>query len=309
MRRPRIYLLFIMLCCCASSAFSWNKPGHMVTGAIAYYELRERDPQALSRVIALLKRHPFYESEWLRRINKLSDTDPNKHDLYLFMYAARWPDDVRGTNLHCEKCHYVNYPYKPEGQPGSVHTVPPANQNIVQAYSQKLLVVQGHSGWSQKAQALCWMFHLVGDIHQPLHTTAIFTVLFPVGDRGGTRFYVRPDEDSDTQHLHSFWDGLVQRSQQFGSVSKKAKSLRAREELQRDDLPELSETRFERWARIESFALAVEHGYLAGELEGSADESDGEVLPEGYALEAKRIAEKRAVLAGYRLADVLSKQF
>jgi hypothetical protein len=106
----------------------------MVTGAIAYYELKERDPSALARVISILKRNPYYETEWLPRINALQDNDPDKHDLYLFMYAARWPDDVRGTDLHCEKCHYINFPFKPPGQPSSVVARPPAPENILEAY-------------------------------------------------------------------------------------------------------------------------------------------------------------------------------
>ena len=37
-----------------------------------------------------------------------------------------------------------------------------------------------------KAMAYCWLFHLVGDIHQPLHCTALFSAEhFPKGDRGG----------------------------------------------------------------------------------------------------------------------------
>jgi len=37
----------------------------------------------------------------------------------------------------------------------------------------------------RKAIALAWLFHLVGDIHQPLHTAQLFTVDYPKGDRGG----------------------------------------------------------------------------------------------------------------------------
>ena len=36
----------------------------------------------------------------------------------------------------------------------------------------------------RKAVALAWLFHLVGDIHQPLHTAQLFTVEYPKGDRG-----------------------------------------------------------------------------------------------------------------------------
>lgn len=37
----------------------------MVTGALAYHDLKAADPQALSRVIDLLKQHPCYEDRWL----------------------------------------------------------------------------------------------------------------------------------------------------------------------------------------------------------------------------------------------------
>lgn len=46
-----------------------------------------------------------------------------------------------------------------------------------------------------------------------------------------------------------------------------------------------------------------------GQLEGSPDELDGAVLPDDYKSRAEPIAIKRAMLAGYRLADLLSKKF
>ena len=52
-----------------------------------------------------------------------------------------------------------------------------------------------------KAILLCWLFHLVGDIHQPLHCSAMFTPrLFSEGDRGGNSIKV------GKYNLHSTWD-------------------------------------------------------------------------------------------------------
>jgi hypothetical protein len=44
-----------------------------------------------------------------------------------------------------------------------------------------------------------WLFHLVGDIHQPLHTVQLFTREYPNGDRGGNEICVRvtPDREGD----------------------------------------------------------------------------------------------------------------
>jgi len=49
------------------------------------------------------------------------------------MLAARWPDDIRGDpTFHHGAWHYINLPYKPEGQPASVQTVDPPPDNMLQ---------------------------------------------------------------------------------------------------------------------------------------------------------------------------------
>ncbi len=96
------------------TTYSWNKAGHMVTGAIAYRELKASDTQALNRVIEIFKDHPFYEERWLPTIAALNDDDPDKEGLFLFMHAALWPDDVRGDpELHCAGCHFINFRFRP----------------------------------------------------------------------------------------------------------------------------------------------------------------------------------------------------
>jgi hypothetical protein len=303
--------LILLLLCFSSNAVAWNRPGHMVTGAIAYYELKSRDPIALSNVINLLKQNPSYAAEWLPQINAIHDNDPDKHGLFLFMYAARWPDDVRDTPLHCEKCHYINYPYKPQGQPASVPTPTPDPQNIQRAFRNfRNTLTNPTTSATNRARALCWIFHMVGDVHQPLHTSALFTTQFPAGDRGGTLFYVAPSTDSETTSLHGLWDGLVMQSANFAAVRNRARGLRSRSDLQRQDFPELhAERRFDWWAKQESFNLAQRDGYRFGQLRGSKDPHNGKVLPANYIATATPVAERRAVLAAYRLADILSEVY
>jgi hypothetical protein len=163
----------------------------------------------------------------------------------------------------------------------------------------------------EKAMALSWVFHLVGDVHQPLHTAALVRPpMFTVGDggdHGGTRFFIRPRANAQTVHLHRFWDGLVIGSETFRSVNNKAKELLGR--FPRSSLSELSETRFLRWGDTESLAIAKRDAYLNGTLQGSTDKDNGVVLPSGYADDVKPIAERRAALAGYRIADLLRASF
>ena len=44
-----------------------------------------------------------------------------------------------------------------------------------------------------RAVAACWLFHLVGDIHQPLHNASYFLSdkSFLTGDLGGNRFGIK----------------------------------------------------------------------------------------------------------------------
>jgi S1/P1 Nuclease len=290
-----------------SSTFAWSKAGHMVSGAIAYADLKHTSPETLARVIALLKSHPHYKTKWVPRLAQLN-LSTEEQELYLFMLAARWPDDIRGdAAFHHGAWHYINLPYKPEGQPTSIQPVDPASENILEAYQANLDIVQSTALESSKAVALCWIFHLIGDVHQPLHTITLFTTQFPPleGDRGGTRFYIRVGEGARTISLHTFWDDLILGSERFQNVRNTATALRLKRTHARTQLPALTETRFEGWARQESFGLAKEHAYRNGQLHGSRDPQHGDVLPADYIATVKPLAERRIVLAGYRLADVL----
>src|SRR5689334_23050616 len=75
---------------------AWNKPGHMVIGAIAYDVLAKEDPKALARVIELLKSHPQWDT-FAKRLDSVPAEDRAR---YLFMIAARWPDDVRNNRQY-----------------------------------------------------------------------------------------------------------------------------------------------------------------------------------------------------------------
>ena len=127
-------LLLLMVVSFVSSTLAWNKAGHMVSGAIAYADLKQTSPQTLAQVVALLKTHPHFATKWKPKLTQ-SFVGPDERDLYLFMLAARWPDDIRSDPaFHHGVWHYMNFPYKPEGQPGSVQTVEPLPENVLSAY-------------------------------------------------------------------------------------------------------------------------------------------------------------------------------
>src|SRR6185295_6812220 len=152
-----------------STASAWNIPGHMVTASVAYQILREEKPTAIGAVRAILEQHPWYAERWREHLEKIPEAE---RDEFLFMLAARWPDDIRTRDRaqHRGPWHYTNFPFKPAGQPDSVTTKPPEPVNILTALAlnEKLANTEADAG--RRAVALAWLFHLVGDVHQPLHT-------------------------------------------------------------------------------------------------------------------------------------------
>jgi hypothetical protein len=178
--------------------------------------------------------------------------------MVLFMQAARWPDDIRTKDKAQNRppWHYINLPFKPEGQPSSVQIREPEPVNILTAMAENESVVRKENDGERKAVALAWLFHLVGDIHQPLHTAQLFTVDYPQGDRGGNEICLRVTQGGQPMDLHRFWDGVITSSQNLTRLRNEATALRNRQEFQRSQLTELANTGFESWAK-ESFEIAT----------------------------------------------------
>jgi S1/P1 Nuclease len=65
------------------------------------------------------------------------------------------------------------FPFKPEGQPLTVQIREPEPVNILTALAENERIVTGENNAERRAIALAWLFHLVGDIHEPLHTTQL----------------------------------------------------------------------------------------------------------------------------------------
>jgi hypothetical protein len=310
-RRLAVPLALVAAVVLVPATAAWNKAGHMVSGAVAYDVLKQDSPATVGKVVALLKKHPHYATKFAQHLEEpgLSVAEQEQR---LFMMAARWADDIRGDDEYDRPAwHYVNFPYKPAGQPASVQTKPPnQDENILRAFEVNLGILKSADASDEKkAVALCWVFHLVGDVHQPLHVTSLFTTDFPTGDRGGTRFYIRVREGNAAINLHQFWDDLIIGSDRFTGIKNRAVLLRLRPDLARANLGELAEKKFVRWAAVESLNLTKDVVYRGGRLEGSPTKTTAPLLPEDYPRTVKPIAERRIVLAGYRLAALMAEVF
>jgi hypothetical protein len=182
-----------------------------------------------------------------------------------------------------------------------------------------------------RAVALCWLLHMTGDIHQPLHCASLFTQkLFPSGDLGGNAIGFRFGPKKEPHRLHTFWDGLlgvtsqgelgeIKDTPEYAEEAYKLASLKAQaltRALPRSGLDELKKRReFKDWA-AESHELARKVAYADGKVAELAvkvpafPEPVPATVPEeptGYSEEAQAVADRRGAVAGYRLAELIRR--
>ncbi|GDX40926.1 nuclease [Armatimonadota bacterium] len=299
--------LLIALSSLSLPSFAWHAAGHEATAWVAYKALG----QAQTHTIAdMLRKHPDY-ALWMQE--KPSEME---EDLYLFLRAAIWPDDIRAPkhpshHFAHSSWHYVNRLFIIDGQASPKLE---KGKHILEAIALNSKTLQSTSPDADKAVALCWIFHLMGDIHQPLHSTALVSAQFPEGDRGGNLFFVR--NKTRTNNLHSLWDGLWDKETAGKSVSdsgvrervdhvKLLKVVgRVLKQYPANGFKELGNTDYSSWVD-ESFALAKRAVYLDGKLPIGTDTHTPGQLPDTYEADARKLGERQLALGGYRLAAQL----
>lgn len=79
--------------------------------------------------------------------------------------------------------------------------------NSIEMVNQAIKVISSntHRNTAERALFARYLVHVVGDMHQPLHSVALFNATYPTGDAGGNFFKVKMP-DGSTQNFHSFWD-------------------------------------------------------------------------------------------------------
>jgi hypothetical protein len=290
----------------SAPAPAWNEKGHLVTARLAWRQLTDAQR---AQVSAVLKKHPHYEEYLIAR-----KPDGFTQDEWAFMRAATWADWVRAH--HREQFdhptwHYINYPIVPAGSKvdAARHEPPPKQENVVNQLAVCVEKVRTGSE-EERAVYLTWLFHLVGDVHQPLHCTAVYSERFPDGDRGGNLALIRVR--SGATNLHAFWDGLLGTGTTAGDIGRDMREVEAvMREKAADVTKELeAHQTFESWAR-EGLDLSQRVVYLNGGLKvavrGGRD--DAPELPAEYAPSAGRVARVQVGKAGARLAEQLKKLF
>ncbi len=293
----RLPLAFAACLLAAGRAAAWNNQGHMAVGEIAYDQLVRQDPRLVGAVVQTVAYLP--QRQVMDRA--LRGAWGPARDRLTFAYLARWPDDIRGGPLDHPTQHYRLRAVSPVGA-----ILPLRNGDAETAYKAALTTLRdGRAAAVKRAVALAWVFHIVGDMQQPLHAGTWLSLRFPATDRAGTAGYVKVSSSAPPRTLHDFWDSAADRPlpEEAGAQAIAAAVERA---YPRSGLPELraDSLEFGVWAD-ESARLARTRAYGGGTNLPGPTPASAEILSQPYVRQARDVAERRIAIGGYRLNDIL----
>jgi hypothetical protein len=310
-----------------SRVSAWHSAGHMTVAKIAYDELKASSPQTLVVAARILAKHPHY-GKFLTK-----DAPPGAAlDEWVFLKAATWPDWVRppkdptpeqqeiAAKYHHPAWHFINYPFvvppdevKEKALQPKPSSDPTQPKNLLDALAFcKATLTGSNASDEDRAVSLCWLLHLLGDMHQPLHCAMLVNAALhaPTWDEGGNLLLVLPPDGNRVTNLHSYWDSLVADDDAaYQHVETVAQTLRKSPSYARQALSELGQGQAEDWAK-ESLQAAKQFAYDNGTIpivKGSEDHPPAHVprLSAAYGKVATDVASRRMALGGYRLADQL----
>lgn len=182
-----LMLACCLLCVMPLRAAAWGRDGHQIVAGIALWRLRQlKANKALNGIGAVFKATP--EVEMLRKPNTFFD-------------ASVWPDDVRGNAEYsfADNLHFVSIPLdKSAGQDKfekgkhcrKSSKVPqiPEGVCVIGALEHYSQVLANSPSRKARLEALSFIVHFMGDLHQPLHTSEdknFVNFMNKKGDRGG----------------------------------------------------------------------------------------------------------------------------
>jgi len=315
----------------ASGARAWDHPGHMTTADVAYAEIERARPDLIEKIGLLFLAHPDPAPFWVAA----GEAKGKERVKRMFLECARWPDDSKFTNNDRLTWHTARWAVLAQDAPPEAKAAvaarhgKPAGQAIEALKLTYGMVSNPESSPTERAWALCWLMHVMGDIHQPMHVSDLFSKQFPTGNMAGSMGYVMDPVSKTPITLHILWDSNVLRVPTVEAVDKHTEEFMKK--YPRSAFPELKEhpitdpNAFLEWTK-ESNKIAVDWAFnlkMAVDpdknqtseqlvkkmvnfiLNGVSPVKDAPQLPPGYWEKLQTTAERRITLAGYRIADLL----
>ena len=255
---------------CVQPGWAWGREGHRLTALVAEHYLT---PAAQAQIKELLG------SETLADV-------------------APWADEYRSQHPETGSWHYVDIP-KDQEKYDRTRDCPASTANPKSPWrdcvADRILYFEGQLGddtlpRDQRAIALKFLVHLIGDIHQPLHAIG--------DDRGGNNIRVTFLGASQCGayncNLHGVWDESIIEHRGLSEDKYTAVLL---QEIQDNHWEKMSGGTPSTWAEIS-------HHYAV-----NAYAPNGALLGHDYVAEQDKVVDAELALGGLRLAHVLNRIF
>jgi hypothetical protein len=292
--------------------WAWGCVGHETVALIAEAHL---SPHARSMANQILEKSP---------IDPALERYCRQQGLDAMAYASTWADDYRQKHPETGDWHFIDIP---RGAPrGNLEKYCPSDGCITTALKQQIRILQTTRDDARRAQALRFIIHLVGDLHQPLHATTN-------NDRGGNCVPVtffdqiaaltNPEQQSYSPNLHSIWDSYIverlagtQSVQQFAAMLDR--KFRSQAPGWRADAIRIDDWAWQSHALAETIAYGDLPRKIPIEKPQPIDSCAGdngigsrmfdlhEVIAEKYQNETTPVIEEQLAKAGIRLAMILN---
>ena len=333
-------------------AAAWGRDGHQIVAGIALWRLDKLKAEtALNRIKAILQAN----------IQPPLPRRPN--DLFA---ASTWPDDVRGVAEYrfADNLHFVSIPLNRTNNPNDLdeyskvrdckrsNQIPqvPEGVCIIGALEHYTKVLAAPSTTRRaRLEALSFIVHFMGDLHQPLHTSEDLEFsnhLGGQGDRGGNHrflFYLsdaaflsnnikscvqKPnactekfDNERSNLKLHAAWDKYMLLTE-MRTNAERGPDFKAYGKFLVAQLPqdpaaaryaEIEAGDFVQWAR-ETHQVAEQNAYAVIGPKRKVSPADNKkyqfyLLNEEYREKNIPVIDEQLIRAGIRLAAVLQKIF
>jgi S1/P1 Nuclease len=257
------FLLLCTLFVTAIALISWGVTGHRTIGRIAANHL---SPQASAAVRELLGSETLAE-------------------------ASTWPDEVRSQPeyKHTGSWHYINLPLGLSEAEFEKTVKGMTQENVYSALLQQEQILGSTTPTKeQKIEALKFIVHFIGDLHQPMHVSR-------EEDKGGNTIQV--NYSGVGTNLHALWD------------SKLLDHLGLDDQQLADKVDHVTADQITAWQNDPLIKWIWESYVISSKLYAEIDAMNGRSIDDSYYQAHIQIVQQRIEMAGVRLAGVLNRIF
>jgi hypothetical protein len=258
-KQPLLFTLFALIVCVA--LVSWGVVGHRTIGKIAENHLNQRAKAAVQELLGN---------------QTLAD-------------VSTWADEIRSQPEYRNMgtWHYVDLPLGMNFAEFSHAIEGMEKDNVYKSLlKQEQILGDRTASPENRAIALKWVVHLVGDLHQPMHVSR-------EEDKGGNT--IQLNFNGTGTNLHALWDTKL--------VERQGLSY----EQLADKYDHVSEAQAAQWMKDPLMKWLWESYEISTKLYAEVDAMKSRAIDDSYYQEHVATIQLRMTQAGVRLAGVLNE--